>query len=139
MRDALGVAQAGAGGQAGAGDPDFNRKLTEQIECLIREQPTDHWLRVFQAADVPVTRVNFIEQMDEHPQVQSNGYTVMLEHPISGDELQVGPVHKMSATPPAVQGASPPLGAHTREVLGMAGYTEAEIDALHASDVVRSP
>jgi alpha-methylacyl-CoA racemase len=128
MRDALGVAETDKRGQEG---------LTEHIECLIREQPTAHWLGVFQVADVPVTRVNFIEQMDEHPQVQSNGYTVTLEHPISGAELQVGPVHKMSATPPAVQGASPPLGAHTREVLGLAGYTDAEIDALYARDVVR--
>jgi crotonobetainyl-CoA:carnitine CoA-transferase CaiB-like acyl-CoA transferase len=137
MRDALGLAEAGPRAPDGPPDPELARKLTEHIECLIREQPTAHWLGVFQAADVPVTRVNFIEQMDEHPQVQSNGYTVTLEHPVSGAELQVGPVHKMSATPPAVQGASPTLGGDTREVLGLAGYTEAEIDALYARDVVR--
>lgn len=139
MRKALGIAESEMPAPNDAEANDTLRALMERIECQIRELPTAHWVQVFKQADVPVTPVNFVEEMDTHPQVQSNGYTVEVEHPTGGRELQVGPVHQMSATPPAVQGPSPMLGEHTRRVLALAGYSAQEIDQLFERDVVREP
>jgi crotonobetainyl-CoA:carnitine CoA-transferase CaiB-like acyl-CoA transferase len=137
MRDALGLTEDAAPGEHELTPEQRQRNLVAHIECMIREHSTAHWLRVFQAADVPVTPVRFIEEMDEHTQVRANGYTVELEHETCGRELHVAPVHQMSATPPSVQSASPPLGRHTRAVLAQAGYSDAEIDAFYERDVVR--
>ena len=43
----------------------------------------------------------------------------------------------MSKTPPAAQGASPPLGRDTDAILTALGYDEAEIAKLRANGVVR--
>jgi len=57
-------------------------------------------------------------------------------HPQAGATRSLGcPVH-FSATPTSVGRPAPMLGEHTREVLGGAGYTDAEIDALVAEGVV---
>jgi alpha-methylacyl-CoA racemase len=128
MQEVLGI--AGDSGLRG-------EELVEHIERVIREHPTEHWLALFRSADVPVTPIHFIEEMEHHPQVQANGYAVELEHATTGPQTQVGPVHKMSVTPPSAQGASPPLGANTREILELAGYDAAAIDALYRENVVR--
>ena len=62
--------------------------------------------------------------------------TVQLHHDVTGEETQVSPLLRMSATPLEAQGSSPMLGRHTDEVLRGAGYSDAEIAALRACGAI---
>ena len=66
---------------------------------------------------MPVSRVNFVQELLEHPQVVANDYVVEIEHDLTGTQYVAAPPWKMSATPPRVQGASPPLGRDTDDIL----------------------
>jgi formyl-CoA transferase len=122
-----------------AADPE-NRRLIEewrqQIQAKLMEREADEWVALFLEAGVPASVVNQPEDMADDPHVVAAGIMVPLEHPVTGPQHVVGPMVRMSATPTAVQRPSPPLAAHTREVLLECGLSEAEIAELVASGVV---
>jgi crotonobetainyl-CoA:carnitine CoA-transferase CaiB-like acyl-CoA transferase len=115
----------------------IDEKLTDQVEAKIRAHPSEYWEQNFTAGGVPVARVNFAEELIDHPQVLANDYVVTLEHELSGPERFAATPWRMSATPPGSTGASPPLGRDTDDVLGLAGYGSEEIAALRGGGIVR--
>jgi crotonobetainyl-CoA:carnitine CoA-transferase CaiB-like acyl-CoA transferase len=127
-------------------DPDFDAAASdadERIEAYraviqerLNERTADEWVEVFLEAGVPATLVNFPEEMAEDPQVVAMGFMSELTHPITGPQRVVGPIVRMSETPPRASRSAPPLAAHTREVLAECGLSTAEIDALVISGIV---
>ena len=85
----------------------------------------------------PVTSLYFTEELDRSEQILANEFVVELEHDIAGPQSMVAPPHKMSVSPPTAQGASPPLGRDTDAILAAAGYSDAEIERLRATGVIR--
>jgi crotonobetainyl-CoA:carnitine CoA-transferase CaiB-like acyl-CoA transferase len=61
-----------------------------------------------------------------------------MEHSVTGPQIVVSPLVAMSVTPTAAQRPSPPLGAHSREVLLECGLGEEEVAALVENGVVSS-
>jgi crotonobetainyl-CoA:carnitine CoA-transferase CaiB-like acyl-CoA transferase len=121
-------------------DPEqraIDEELTSRVEAVVLTKPTEYWEHVFKAGGVPSARVNFAHELIDHPQLHANDYVVELEHELSGPYRVAAPPWKMSATPPQAQGASPPLGRDTEDVLTGAGYSVEEIDALRKAGVVR--
>ena len=121
-------------------DPEtmkFGSELVAKIEAMIVDNTSAYWVEKLEAAGVPVSELYFTEELDEHPQIIENEYVVHLDHDLSGPQSMVAPPHKMSESPPTPQGASPPLGRDTDAILASAGYSEDEIAALRAADVVR--
>lgn len=121
-------------------DPEqqaIDQRLVERVEEMICGRTTEYWDRRFEQGGVPVSRVNFVQEMIDHPQVTANDYAVELDHELSGKSWAAAPPWKMSVTPPAAQGASPPLGKHTNELLRFAGYSDDEIAALRARGIIR--
>jgi len=96
----------------------------------------DEWIAIFDDAGAPASRVNLPEEMADDPQVEALGLMVDLDHDLTGPQRQVGPIVKMSATPPRAERASPPLGRDTVEVLAEAGFDASEIEALRAAGAI---
>jgi crotonobetainyl-CoA:carnitine CoA-transferase CaiB-like acyl-CoA transferase len=122
------------------GDPkqrEIDLAVVTKIEDLIACESSEYWERRFEAGGVPVSRVNFVLELIDHPQVVANEYVVEVEHDVTGPQRLAAPPWKMSATPPRVQSASPPLGRDTDAVLAQAGYSDAEIAKLRASGAIR--
>jgi crotonobetainyl-CoA:carnitine CoA-transferase CaiB-like acyl-CoA transferase len=115
---------------------EVDREMTARVEEMIRGGTTDKWEQAFIRGGVPVARVNFVQEMIDHPQVIANDYVLELEHDLTGPQYLAAPPWKMSATPPAPQGASPPLGRDTDAVLAAAGYDARQIEALRQARVV---
>jgi formyl-CoA transferase len=97
-------------------------------ECISRLEP----------AGCPVAPVNFPETMSDDEVVREEGIMWEVVNYTTGPQRVVGPIVTMSDTPTAIKSASPPLGAHTVEVLSEAGLTSEEIDGLVARSVVRT-
>ena len=107
-----------------------------EIQERLLARPANEWVREFNDAGVPASVVQFPEELADDPQVRAMGMMADLEHPVTGPQRTVGPLVRMSATPTAARGPAPPLGAHNREVLAEAGFSDAEIAALVQQGVV---
>ncbi len=141
MRKVLGIY-----GQEHSSDPDYdamdpeNVKISDEWKRVVRaqflERPADEWVAEFDAAGVPVSPVHLPEEMADDPQVQADGMIWDLEHTITGPQRVVGPILKMTQTPPAALRASPALGEHSREILDEFGLSESEAGELFDAGVV---
>jgi formyl-CoA transferase len=123
--------------------PDFNaldpaneavvEGMFERIRATMLTKTMDEWVALFDREGAPVSKVNLPEEMADDPQVQAMGYMLELDHPLTGPERMPGAVVEMSRTPTGTATTSPPLGAHTDEVLREHGFSDAEIAALRAA------
>ena len=130
----------------GMADPEFDPLDPEsaaaagvrllEIEEHVRSKTTAEWREIFTANGVPNGSLRFPEDMADDEQVVANDGIVNLEHDLSGPQRQVGPVIKMSESPLAAQGASPPLGRDTDAILTSAGYSAGEIAALREGGAI---
>lgn len=128
--------------------PDFNaaapgsRELIEEwrerMQAALNERDAEEWVALFMEAGVPASVVNQPEDLADDPHVIAAGMVTDLEHPMTGPQTVVSPLVKMSLTPTAAVRPSPPLAAHTREVLAECGLTVEEIDGLVSAGVVTS-
>ncbi len=128
------------------GDPRFvdlatRVKYSQEIYDLLAEmvatKTTAEWQRELDKANVPVQAVNAKEDLLEDEQLNATGFWQFAEHPTEGRVRYPEPPVRFSKTPSSVRRLQPNLGEHSREILGEAGYTEAEIDDLLASGATR--
>jgi formyl-CoA transferase len=121
-------------------DPEqrkIDAEVMEKVEALIRAETCEYWEQAFLAGGVPVSRINFVQELIDHPQVLANDYVIEVEHDLTGPERLAAPPWTMSKTPPQAQGASPPLGRDTDAILSSVGYSEDEVSALRDCGVIR--
>ena len=101
-------------------------------------QPAEHWIRIGEEHDIPITLMNHYSDVTRDEQAWANHYlenvtfangktAVMPTSPIDMDS--VGEVD----THPA-----PRVGADTRSVLASLGFTSEEIEAMHANGSAKS-
>jgi crotonobetainyl-CoA:carnitine CoA-transferase CaiB-like acyl-CoA transferase len=110
--------------------------LVPALAEVLRARSTATWVAMLEEAGIPCGPVQDLAAVFAHPQVQHRGLRLDLPHPVVGSVPSVAnPVH-FAATPVTYRGASPPLGWHTREVLGELGLSSEEIDRLAAAGVV---
>ncbi len=114
-----------------------DQTLTEQVEAMIRAESTEYWVATFEAGKVPVSPVNFVQELIDDPQVAANDYVVSLDHDLTGPQRMAAPPLKMSASQPTPTAASPPLGRDTDTILSGIGYSDDDITALRDGGVIR--
>lgn len=108
------------------------------VQSQIGTQTTAHWLARLSAARIPCAPVNDFAQALADPQVLARDMVIEVQLQ-SGERVRMpGNPVKSSTSPPEPVTPPPLLGEHTQAVLSdLLGYTQAEIDALHAAEVVR--
>ncbi len=111
----------------------YTQRIRAQVIAALSAKTTQEWQLVFEAEGVPAGAVNLREQVLDDDQCWDNEYLVRLEHEAIGGMTVVAPPVKFEGTPMAVQGPTPTLGQHTREVLQELGLREAEIETLVSS------
>jgi crotonobetainyl-CoA:carnitine CoA-transferase CaiB-like acyl-CoA transferase len=103
----------------------------------MHKRTTEEWLAALEAADIPVQRMNSLEDILRDPHLAAIGYFTPIEHPSEGQLLSMKVPSEWSETEPAYRRHAPRFGEHTREVLREAGYSDAQIDDLAASGAAR--
>jgi crotonobetainyl-CoA:carnitine CoA-transferase CaiB-like acyl-CoA transferase len=115
---------------------EYYQRLMEQAEELLLTRTTAEWLQLFEAAGVPAGPVGFIETMLDDEQAHANDMIIEQDHSVVGKVRTVGPLTRMSETPPQARLSSPALGQHTDEVLAELGYSPEEIVRLRRDGAV---
>ena len=119
--------------QAGLDSERFQEALDAAYACF----DTDELATRLEEQQVPFAKINPRDDVIDDPQVRAMAALWEFEHPIAGAMRQARPPAQFGETPAEIFRCSPELGEHTREVLGEAGYTAAEITDLRARKVVR--
>ena len=131
------------------GNPEFDamapeseaiaEAVGERIRAIMLTKTMDEWTAAFDAEGAPAASVNLPEEMADQEAVRALGVMIDLEHPLTGPEQMVGSIVTMSATPTGAALPSPPLDAHTDELLSAHGFTTEEIAALRTSGAAGAP
>ncbi len=110
--------------------------LREELAKEFMKRPREEWLERLKEADVPHSPVLRRDEVFDHPQALANEMIVEINHPTAGPIKMLGIPFRLSKTPGGIQGPSPLLGQHTREILGELGYSEQEMESLLAKGVI---
>jgi crotonobetainyl-CoA:carnitine CoA-transferase CaiB-like acyl-CoA transferase len=130
-----------------ASDPRFDtvRKRAEhageivpRIRAALQEHTALEWEARF-GERVPCAAARPVEDMFDHPQVESEGILASFEHPRIGRYRGMAhPIHFGGGPVPAPI-AAPELGQHSREILVWLGYADEEIERLCRVGAVVGP
>ena len=98
---------------------------------MIRSKTREEWCALLEGTDVCFAPVLGLDEAPQHPHNRARESFVDV-----GGRPQPAPAPRFGATPadPPRPGVRP--GAHSREVLADAGYSETEIESLFASGAV---
>jgi crotonobetainyl-CoA:carnitine CoA-transferase CaiB-like acyl-CoA transferase len=103
----------------------------------MKRRSTAFWLEALERADVPVQRMNTLDDIVADPHLNAIGYLNTVEHPSEGRIRTLAVPSEWSQSSPEYRRHAPRLGEHTAEVLREAGLSEAEVDALVKSGAAR--
>ncbi len=103
----------------------------------MKKRSTAEWLAAMEAADIPVQRMNSLEDILADPHLAAIGYFREIEHPTEGRIRLPAVPSEWSASQPEYRRHAPRFGEHTREVLREAGFGEPEIESMIASGAAR--
>ena len=106
------------------------------LEKTIGAMEREPLLKTLEAAGVPATPVNTVDQVMEDPQTRARGMVDHVRHPVLGEIPVVSTPVKFSAMRAGVRAPAPVRGQHTDIVLADLGYTAGEIVTLHEKKVV---
>jgi crotonobetainyl-CoA:carnitine CoA-transferase CaiB-like acyl-CoA transferase len=105
----------------------------------MKQRTTAEWLEALEAADIPVQRMNSLDDIVADPHLAAIGYLQSVEHPSEGRIKSLAVPSEWSESAPEYRRHAPRLGEHTREVLREAGYSKEKIERLIASGAAGVP
>ncbi|HEX9395788.1 MAG TPA: CoA transferase [Burkholderiales bacterium] len=100
------------------------------VAAELRKRSSAEWIEALERADIPVQRMNSLDDIVADAHLAAIGYLDTVEHPSEGTIKSLAVPSEWSASPPEYRRHAPRLGEHTREVLREVGLSEAEIDRL---------
>ena len=103
------------------------------VAAELKKRTTAEWLEVLERADIPVQRMNSLDDIVADPHLAAIGYLRAVEHPTEGRIKSLAVPSEWSESVPEYRRHAPRLGEHTREVLREAGFSEEKIDQLTKS------
>jgi len=106
------------------------------LSDVFRTRDCEHWIALLEAHDIPACRVNTLNEILAHPQIEANAAIVERRDGRRGRIRTLAPPVKLSATPTGVERLAPALGEHTEQVLREFGLTDAELGELRAAKVI---
>ena len=104
----------------------------------MKQRTTAQWVEALERADIPVQRMNSIDDIVADPHLAAIGYLRAVEHPSEGRVKTLAVPSEWSDSPPEYRRHAPRLGEHTREVLAEAGLAQEKIEKLLESGAARA-
>jgi crotonobetainyl-CoA:carnitine CoA-transferase CaiB-like acyl-CoA transferase len=107
------------------------------VAAELKKRTTGEWIEAFEKADIPVQRMNSLDDIVADPHLAAIGYLKSVEHPTEGRIKTLAVPSEWSESTPEYRRHAPRLGEHTREVLEEAGYSAERIDSMVKSGAAR--
>jgi crotonobetainyl-CoA:carnitine CoA-transferase CaiB-like acyl-CoA transferase len=105
----------------------------------MRKRGTAEWIAALEALDIPVQRMNSLDDIVADPHLAAIGYFQEVEHPTEGRLRAMAVPSEWSDSAPGYRRPAPRFGEHTREILREAGLADADIDAMVAAGAAFAP
>lgn len=99
----------------------------------LKARATAEWLEIFERCDVPAMPYHTLESLIEDPHLKDVGFFQTLEHPSEGRIVNMALPNTLSRGARRDVRGAPRLGENSVEILGEAGFSADEIEALIAS------
>ena len=106
------------------------------VSALLMRRTRAQWIHALSDVGIPVSPVNTLAEMEDHPHTAASGIVQTYQHPVYGELRTVSQPLKFGGKRNQVTRAAPLLGEHTREIMLEAGYTAEEFDAFLAAHVI---
>jgi len=127
--------------KTGINDPDFQRQhdraiwpdLHDKLAHVIATKTQAEWTEIMGGTDVCFAPILDLDEAPKHPHNAARQTFVEV-----AGVTQPAPAPRFSATPGAIQGPPPAVGAHNTEALRDWGFSAAEIAQLSASGALAS-
>ena len=103
-------------------------QLREKLAAVIATKTQAQWTEIMAATDVCFAPVLDLDEAPKHPHNVARQTFVEV-----AGVTQPAPAPRFSATPGAIQGPPPAIGANTRDALADWGFSDAEITALEGA------
>jgi crotonobetainyl-CoA:carnitine CoA-transferase CaiB-like acyl-CoA transferase len=111
-------------------------ELADRLMDEFRKWPTAEVVARARERGAPFAPVNDLASFMDDPQVVHNGIIHELHDEKVGGLRLLRPPARMEATPLRITRRPPQLGEHTDDILALAGFDSAQVDALRADGVV---
>ena len=108
-------------------------EIYAELSELMKTRSTADWMALFEKADIPVARMNSIEELVDDAHLQASGFFEDEDHPTEGTLRVMRTPTSWSQTQPGSRLPPPRLGQHSAEVLREAGYSDVQIAELARS------
>jgi alpha-methylacyl-CoA racemase len=102
--------------------------LRDKLGAVLKLKTQAEWCAIMEATDVCFAPILDLDEAPKHPHNVARQTFVEL-----GGVVQPAPAPRFSATPGAIQGPPPAIGAHDLEALSDWGFSSADIDSLKSS------
>jgi crotonobetainyl-CoA:carnitine CoA-transferase CaiB-like acyl-CoA transferase len=100
------------------------------VAAEMEKRTTAEWIEALERADIPVQRMNTLEDVLADPHLAATGYFRTVEHPSEGRLRSMAVPSEWSESPPGYRRHAPQLGEHTAEVLREVGLAPEKIAEL---------
>jgi len=114
---------------------DAHREVAE----IFKTKTRDEWKAFNDEHDAMIEPILDLDEALESELVREREMVISYEQPEFGEVKQLGFPIKLSRTPADVHRPAPALGEHTGEVLGEAGYSADEVQALEETGAAKGP
>ncbi len=93
------------------------RELYGMVDQVTMTKTTDEWLALLKPLQIPVVKMNRMDDLMTDPHLEAVGFFERYEHPEAGPYYGIKPPIGYSATPANVRRHPPRMGEHTDEIL----------------------
>ena len=93
------------------------RELYALVEEITQTKTTAQWLAILKPLQVPVVKMNTLDELQDDPHLKAVGFFQSFQHPQGGSYYSLKPPVIYSATPANIRLHPPTLGQHTDELL----------------------
>lgn len=114
----------------------FNATLKPEVEALFLTKTRDEWVEFAQNADICLTAILEMNELESDEYLQKRNMFVEHEHPVYGKYKGVNQPIKFTSTPSSAGWAPPLMGEDNEDILKSLGYSDEEIQALSDSKVI---
>jgi formyl-CoA transferase len=111
-------------------------ELKADLQQWFSGRTADEAAAVLSAAGIPLSRVNTVADVLEHPHVVHRGNFVELDDPLLGRLPLPAPAPRLSATPGSIRSAAPLLGEQQAELENLLELSAEDASALRAEGVI---